>query len=102
MANSGREIALLVPLKGENEHRVFAKVLLEDQRKLGSAFIMEGEIMAKHLFRASYDSLDSIARVSVSAIALHRHTWLCLSALFPETKSKVEDLLFKGDGLFSN
>lgn len=74
---------------------LFTKALTDDQRKLTRALLVEGQLVAKHSPRSSFDSSDTV----VSALTLRKPTWLRSSGLLPETRTQV--VPFEGDSLFN-
>lgn len=52
---------------------IFMQELPDNQRKLANSILAEGQNVAKHAFRASFDASDSSARALASVVTLRRH-----------------------------
>ncbi|EMP42616.1 hypothetical protein UY3_00081 [Chelonia mydas] len=62
----------------------------------------EGKAVAKTSLQASLDSADLVARTIASGVVMRRSAWLQESGLPPEVQNTLQDLPFKGSGLFSD
>lgn len=75
-------------------------LLLEDKQTKCRFLQKEGMQLGKQLLILTKYVLDLFAKMVTSAISLHCHVWLRSMDLQHDTRALIEDLSFKGDGLF--
>lgn len=88
-------------LNSWNSMSKFKDCLLQDLHPEFAALIQEGKAVAKTSLQASLDSADSAVRMIASGVVMRRSGWLQASDLPPEVQNTLQDLPFKGSGLFS-
>lgn len=74
----------------------------EGKRDQFQAIISEGQHIARSVHHASLDMADIAACISVTAIAMHRASWLRSLDILKELQNKVENLPFNRDNVFSS
>ncbi|XP_065418802.1 uncharacterized protein LOC135974494 [Chrysemys picta bellii] len=80
----------------------FKELVPQDSREEFGALVEEGKKVARTSLQASLDIADSAARTLASGIAMRRVSWLQVSGLPPVLQQTLQDLLFEGQGLFSD
>lgn len=64
------------------------------------AIVKEGKTMARTLLQTDLDMVDSAMGTMSLAIAMRRSSWLQVSGLPPAVQQTIQDMPFKGFGLF--
>ncbi|EMP26534.1 hypothetical protein UY3_16379 [Chelonia mydas] len=67
-----------------------------------TALVDKGKTVAKTSLQASLDSADMVARTVTSGVVMRCSVWLQESGLPPKVQNTLQDLPFKGSGLFSD
>ena len=75
---------------------------LPDERKnLARAFHQEAVRLSHLQLTTTQHGTDCAAKAMVSGVAMRRHAWLRSAGLPVESRSRIEDLPFDGEGLFN-
>ncbi|KAH0628591.1 hypothetical protein JD844_009937 [Phrynosoma platyrhinos] len=78
----------------------FIPSLPEEQRTAALDFYTEALSLVNQQIHSARHSVDCVAKVTSSAVALYCYAWLKSTDLTDEAKKYIEDLPFKREGLF--
>ncbi|EMP36978.1 Integrin alpha-8 [Chelonia mydas] len=79
----------------------FASYIPEDRRADFKSILSKGQLISKMALQAPLDTADTAARTIATAEVMRRSSWLPASGIPKDLQTKVEDLPFDKDKLFS-
>ncbi|EMP29427.1 hypothetical protein UY3_13470, partial [Chelonia mydas] len=79
----------------------FASHILEDRRADFKSVLIEGQLVSRTALQETKDMADTTARTTANAVVMRRSSWLSASGIPKDLQTKVEDLPFDKDKLFS-
>ncbi|EMP27887.1 Voltage-dependent calcium channel subunit alpha-2/delta-3 [Chelonia mydas] len=95
--------ALLASYDFDNYNKFFefASHIPEDRRVDFKSILSEGQLISRTALQASLDMADAAVHTTATAVVMHRSSWLSASGIPKDLQTKVEDLPFDKDKLFS-
>ncbi|EMP39556.1 hypothetical protein UY3_03152, partial [Chelonia mydas] len=95
--------ALLASYDFDNYSKLFefASYIPDDRRADFKSILSKGQLISRTALQASLDTADTAACTTTTAVVKDRSPWLSASGIPKDLQTKVEDLPFDKDKLFS-